>query len=80
MARLSKPEVAPNQDGPGTEWRADLDNYAVSIVAVDADTDVTELLKGLPDGQCPTPTGLHRPGQHVVPLRGSVELWNRRAR
>ena len=53
MARFSKHDVAPNQEGPGTEWRTDLDGYAVSMVKVDAEADLTELLKGLPNDQCP---------------------------
>src|SRR5262245_56778964 len=55
MARFSKSDVSPIQDGPGTEWRADLDGYTVSMVKVDADTDLTELLKGLPGDECPSP-------------------------
>jgi hypothetical protein len=55
MARFSKQDVTPNQDGPGTEWRAELDGYTVSMVAVSADTDLSELLKGLPDDECPSP-------------------------
>jgi hypothetical protein len=55
MARFSKQDAQPMRRGPGTEWRADLDGYTVSIVAVTADTDLTELLKGLPQDQCPCP-------------------------
>ena len=55
MARFSKQDVTPNREGPGTEWRAELDGYTVSMVAVGADTDLTELLKGLPGDQCPSP-------------------------
>jgi hypothetical protein len=55
VAKLSKQDVTPNQGGPGTEWRAELDGYTVSMVAVAADVDLTELLKGLPDDQCPSP-------------------------
>jgi hypothetical protein len=55
MPRFSKQDVTPKQDGPGTEWRAELDGYTVSMVAVSADTDLTELLKGLPNDQCPSP-------------------------
>ena len=36
MARFSKQDVTPNQDGPGTEWRQDLDGYTVSMVSVEA--------------------------------------------
>jgi hypothetical protein len=41
--------------GPDTEWRADLDGYTASIVAIGADADLTELLRGLPNDQCPSP-------------------------
>ena len=40
---------------PGVEWRADLDGYATSFVKVGTDTDLTELLKGLPGDVCPSP-------------------------
>jgi hypothetical protein len=52
-AKLSKRDVAPSQQGPSTEWRSDLDGYTVSMVAVGADVDLTDLLKGLPGDQCP---------------------------
>jgi hypothetical protein len=55
MARFSRQDVPANQQGPGTEWRTDLDGYTVSMVAVGADTDLTELLRGLPDDHCPSP-------------------------
>ncbi|MEA2461953.1 MAG: hypothetical protein QOH90_2130 [Actinomycetota bacterium] len=55
MARFSKQDVTPNQVGPGTEWRAELDGYTVSMVAVGADTDLTELLVGLPNDECLSP-------------------------
>ena len=55
MPRLSKQDVTPSQAGPGTEWRADLDGYTVSMVTVSADTDLTALLAGLPNDQCPSP-------------------------
>src|SRR5437867_9487786 len=55
MPRLSKQGVEPNTEMPGKEWAADLDGYSVSIVEVNADTDLTELLKGLPGDQCPAP-------------------------
>src|SRR5262245_59879619 len=55
MARFSKQDVPANRQGPGTEWRNDLEGYTVSMVAVTAETDLTELLRGLPDDQCPSP-------------------------
>ena len=55
MARFSKQDVTANQQGPGTEWRGELDGYTVSMVAVGADTDLTDLLIGLPNDQCPSP-------------------------
>ena len=55
MARFSKQDVTASRQGPGTEWRKDLDGYTVSMVAVEADTDLTELLRGLPGDACPSP-------------------------
>jgi hypothetical protein len=55
MARFSKDDVPANSMGPGTEWRQDLDGYTVSMVSVAAETDLTELLRGLPDDNCPSP-------------------------
>jgi hypothetical protein len=55
MPKLSKDAVTPNAEGPATEWRAELDGYTASVVKVDADVDLTELLKGLPGDQCPSP-------------------------
>ena len=55
MARFSKRDVTPSRQGPGTEWRTDLDGYTVSMVAVEADTDLTDLLRGLPGDMCPSP-------------------------
>jgi hypothetical protein len=55
MPKTSKRSTTPNTEGPGTEWRGELEGYTVSIVHVDADADLTELLKGLPGDQCPSP-------------------------
>jgi hypothetical protein len=55
MAKFSKNDTTPSQQGPGTEWRADLGGYTVSMVKVDADTDLTEMLRGLPGDECPSP-------------------------
>jgi hypothetical protein len=55
MARFSKNDVTAVSEGPGTEWRADLGGYSASMVKVDADSDLTELLRGLPGDQCPSP-------------------------
>jgi hypothetical protein len=41
--------------GPGVEWRAELEGYVASFVEIGVDTDLTELLKGLPDDVCPAP-------------------------
>jgi hypothetical protein len=40
---------------PGVEWRGELDGYATSFVEVGMETDLTELLKGLPGDVCPSP-------------------------
>jgi hypothetical protein len=55
MAKFSKKDVTPFSAGPGTEWRAELDGYTASFVAIAADSDLTELLRGLPNDQCPSP-------------------------
>jgi mannose-6-phosphate isomerase-like protein (cupin superfamily) len=55
MPKVSKQSVTPSTEGPGTEWRGELDGYTASLVKVDADADLTELLKGLPEDQCPSP-------------------------
>src|SRR5947199_9491037 len=55
MPRLSKESTTGIDEGPGTEWRGDLDGYTVSIVSTSADADLTDLLKGLPNDQCPSP-------------------------
>jgi len=54
MPSLSK-RGTPRTEMPGREWHADLDGYSVSIVEVDADTDLTPLLAGLPGDTCPSP-------------------------
>ncbi len=54
MPKVSKQSVKPNTDMPGREWAAGLDGYDVSIVEVDADTDLTPLLQGLPGDTCPS--------------------------
>jgi hypothetical protein len=56
MPNVSKKGSAPiDQGGAGTEWRGELDGYTTSFVEVRADSDLTELLKGLPDDACPSP-------------------------
>jgi hypothetical protein len=56
MPKLSK-EATPGTDHgpPGIEWAAKLDGYSVSIVETKSDADLTPLLKGLPDDECPSP-------------------------
>ena len=55
MPKVSKQSVKQNTDMPGRAWEADLDGYRVSLVEVDADTDLTPLLAGLPNDECPSP-------------------------
>jgi hypothetical protein len=55
MPKVSKESATPRTEGPGTEWRGDLDGYTVSLVVSNADADMTELLRGLPGDQCPSP-------------------------
>jgi hypothetical protein len=55
MPKISKETVPANEQGPGTEWRGELDGYVTSIVHVTQDADLTPLLQGLPHDQCPSP-------------------------
>ena len=55
MAKFPDQDVKPTHEGPGTEWRTELDAYTVSFVAIGADADLTELLRGLPNDPCPSP-------------------------
>lgn len=56
MAKVSKASTeARDQGGAGTEWSGDLDGYRASFVAIGQDADLTELLRGLPNDQCPSP-------------------------
>jgi hypothetical protein len=55
MSRVSKTSVQVQEQGPGKEWREDLDGYTASVVEVSQDVDLTPLLRGLPDDQCPSP-------------------------
>ena len=55
MPKVSKNSVKPGTDMPGREWVSELDGYSTSIVEVDADTDLSPLLQGLPNDQCPSP-------------------------
>jgi hypothetical protein len=55
MPKLARNLVPPQHRGADTFWEADLDGYNVNIVKVGADVDLAELLRGLPDDQCPSP-------------------------
>ena len=55
MPSVSKDSTAGIDEGLGTEWRGELDGYTCSIVATSADVDLTALLQGLPNDQCPSP-------------------------
>jgi len=55
MPKFSKATTEPMTQGPGTEWRSQLDGYTSSLVSVDHDADLTPLLQGLPGDQCPSP-------------------------
>jgi hypothetical protein len=55
MPKVSKESTTGVDEGPGKEWRGELDGYTVSIVETTADADLTDLLKGLPNDQCPSP-------------------------
>ena len=55
MPKVSKQSSEPNTDMPGRAWQKDLDGYLVDIVEVEVDTDLTPLLAGLPNDECPSP-------------------------
>jgi hypothetical protein len=55
MPKVSRESTTGIDQGPGKEWRAELDGYTASIVETTADADLTDLLKGLPGNQCPSP-------------------------
>jgi hypothetical protein len=56
MPKVSRESAANFQEqGPGKEWSEVLDGYKVSLVTLSADADLTPLLKGLPNDQCPCP-------------------------
>jgi extradiol dioxygenase family protein len=56
MAKLSKEGTSPIEMGDlGTDWRGDLDGYTAEFVTTHAETDLTELLRGLPGDVCPSP-------------------------
>jgi hypothetical protein len=53
---VSKASVpVTDHGGPGREWAQDLGGYTASLVETEADADLTPLLQGLPDDQCPCP-------------------------
>jgi hypothetical protein len=56
MPSVSKASTTPiDQGGAGSEWRAELGGYTTSFVELSAEADLTELLKGLPGDECPSP-------------------------
>jgi len=56
MPKHSKESAQPMDMGAlGVEWRADLDGYVIEFVTVSQDVDLTPLLQGLPNDQCPSP-------------------------
>lgn len=55
MPKLSTQTTVPVDLGMGTEAAAELGGYKVSYVNVTQDTDLTPLLQGLPNDQCPCP-------------------------
>lgn len=56
MPKMSKQTAAKvDENGPGIEWRSDLEGYATSFVHVKDDADLAPLMKGLPDDRCQCP-------------------------
>ena len=56
MPSVSKETVAVTDWGPiGREWAKDLGGYTCGLVETAQDADLTPLLQGLPNDQCPCP-------------------------
>ena len=56
MGKVSKQTATAHSDeGPGEEWRGDIEGYTVNFVRTTADADLAPLLKGLPDDRCQCP-------------------------
>jgi hypothetical protein len=56
MPKVSKQSAANVQEfGSGTEWSQVLEGQRASFVSTTADADLTPLLKGLPNDECPCP-------------------------
>ena len=53
VSKQSTPGI--DQGGLGREWRGQLGGYTLSFVETAADVDLTPLLQGLPNDQCPSP-------------------------
>jgi hypothetical protein len=55
MPKVSKKSVEGLEQGPATEWAQELGECKAGFVTISVDTDLTELLKGLPGDQCHCP-------------------------
>jgi hypothetical protein len=55
MPKVSKQSAPVQEQGPSRFWTGALDGYKVDLVECNVDTDLTPLLQGLPNDQCPSP-------------------------
>jgi len=55
VAKLSTRTAVQVENGPGSEAAAELGGYKVSYVQIHQDADLTPLLQGLANDECPCP-------------------------
>jgi hypothetical protein len=55
MPKITKDTTPMADHGPVTEWRQDIDGYAIQFIRHNVDVDATPLLKGLPGDHCNCP-------------------------
>ena len=55
MATLTPTAIAEQHMGPASERSGSLDDHTVDWVTIHQDSDLTELLKGLPEDRCQCP-------------------------
>ncbi|MEX2552559.1 MAG: hypothetical protein WD627_06125 [Actinomycetota bacterium] len=56
MPKVSKESATDLQDaGVAKSWQDDADGYQISFLSILEDADMADLMKGLPNDQCPCP-------------------------
>jgi len=77
MPKVSRETASRVQDMPvGQDRTEELDGYTVNFVTLTADADLTPLLQGLPNDQCPCPHwGYVFKGRMWFRLGGSEESY-----